>query len=385
MRGAGQHGQGGEVLKHLAIVPGDGIGKEVIDAGLRILDAVCEVSSFDYDGELFDIGSERYLRTGELLTDSDVAGLRGKDAIYFGAIGDPRVRPGVLEQGVLLRMRAVFDQYINLRPVTSWFPLVPLKRDVPFDIHFLRENTEDFYMGAGGVFGGGKGEARIRVSRELYDLEMDLAARPSNGDEFAFEIGLLSRKGVTRFADYAFGYAEARGLDKVTLVDKANVCTHIYGMQREIFEEKSKEHGMGLDFMYVDAMAMAMIVRPETFGVVAVPNLFGDILTDLGAQLQGGLGMGASGNINPSGVSMFEPIHGSAPDIAGQNKANPIAAALAAQMMLENLGYPEEGAMIRASVRRCLDDGLTTRDLGGGLTTAEAGEAIRRNVLGQRR
>jgi len=372
-------------LKHLAIIPGDGIGKEVMDVGINVLDAVSEISSFDYDGELFDIGSERYLKTGELLTQEDIDDLKKKDAIYFGAIGDPRVKPGVLEQGILLKMRAVFDQYINLRPVTSWFPFVPLKREVPFDIHFLRENTEDFYMGAGGTFDGSRKNAQVKVKREMYDLEMELRTNSSNNDDFAFEIGLLSRKGISRFADYAFNYAKARGEDKVTLVDKANVCTHIYGLQREIFEAKSKEYEMRLEYMFVDAMAMAMIVRPETFGTVAVPNLFGDILTDLGSQLQGGLGMGGSGNINPKGVSMFEPIHGSAPDIAGQKKANPIAAILAARMLLENQGYPEEGEMLRKAVRHCLDKQMTTPDLGGKLTTDEVGEVVCKYILEQKK
>lgn len=374
-------------MKHLAIIPGDGIGKEVIAAGMDVLDAVSEISSFQFDPEYVDIGSERYLRTGELLTDDDVRLLKSKDAIYFGAIGDPRVKPGVLEQGILLKMRAVFDQYINLRPVTSWFPLVPLKREVPFDIHFLRENTEDFYMGANGTFGPGAGgdRAHVHVRRELYDLDIDLEARSSNGDDFAFEIGLLSKRAVTRFADYACRYAQARGDSKVTLVDKANVITRNYGMQREIFAEKTKEYGLDLEFMFVDAMAMAMIVRPETFGTVAVPNLFGDILTDLGAQLQGGLGMGGSGNINPEGVSMFEPIHGSAPDIAGRGIANPIAAVLAAQMLLENQGFPEEGRMLHDAVRRSLDEGLTTPDLGGKLSTSEVGREIAEFVRSQRK
>ncbi len=371
-------------MKHLAIVPGDGIGKEVIDAGLLVLDAVSEISSFDYDGEVFDIGSDRYLRTGELLTDEDVSELKKKDAIYFGAIGSPKIAPGILEQGILLKMRATFDQYINLRPVTSWFPLVPLKREVPFDIHFLRENTEDFYMGAGGKFTADNRNSKVKVSRELYDLEIDLSAKVSNDDVFAYEVGLLSGKGISRFADYAFNYAKERGEDKITLVDKANVCTNVYGFQREIFTQKAEEHGMGLDFMLVDAMAMSMIVRPETFGTVAVPNLFGDILTDLGSQLQGGLGMGGSGNINPNGVSMFEPIHGSAPDIAGQGKANPIAAILAAQMLLEEQGYAKEGIMIHDAVRYCLDNGLTTADLGGKLNTMEAGKAIADRLLSQK-
>ena len=351
-------------VKHIAVVPGDGIGNEVIAAGMVVLDAVSQISSFQMDAEYVDIGSERYLKTGELLTDEDVALLKGKDAIYFGAIGDPRVAPGILEQGILLRMRAVFDQYINLRPATSWFPLVPLKREVPFDIHFLRENTEDFYMGANGTFGPNMGgdSAHVHVRRELYDLDIDINAKSSNNDDFAFEIGLLSKTAVTRFADYCCRYALNRGDRKVTLVDKANVITRNYGMQREIFKEKTAEYGLDLEFMFVDAMAMAMIVRPETFGTVAVPNLFGD----------------------PEGVSMFEPIHGSAPDIAGRGIANPIAAILAAQMLLENQGYPEEGKMLHDAVRHSLDTGRTTPDLGGTLKTPEVAKVIADYVLNQR-
>ena len=350
------------------------------------MEALCEISSFDFDGELFNIGGQRYLETGELLTDQDISDLKKKDAIYFGAIGDPRIKPGILEGGILLKMRAVFDQYINLRPVTSWFPYVPLKREVPFDIHFLRENTEDFYMGLGAKLRKDNGHrAEIGVKRESYDMGFDIKAEPSEDDEYSIEVGLLSRKGVTRFADYAFKYAQARGEDKVTLVDKANVITNNYGMQREIFQQKADEYGMKLDFMFVDAMSMAMIVRPETFGTVAVPNLFGDILTDLGAQLQGGLGMGGSGNINPHGLSMFEPIHGSAPDIAGQGKANPIAAVLAAEMLLDNQGFPEEGRMLHAAVRHCLDTMQVTPDLGGKLRTEEVGKAMVDFILNQKK
>ncbi|MDR0198386.1 MAG: 3-isopropylmalate dehydrogenase, partial [Methanomassiliicoccaceae archaeon] len=265
-------------MRHLAVIPGDGIGKEVVDVGMDIIDAISEISAFDYDAELFDIGSERYLRTGELVTEEDFDDMGKKDAIYFGAVGDPRVRPGILEKGIILNMRSRFDQFINLRPVTSWHPFVPLKKHFDFDICFLRENTEDFYMGAGGTFRNGK-SAKVSVKRKLYDLQIDLHPVSSSDDEYAFEIGLLSRKGVERFADHAFRTALKRGEDKLTLVDKANVCTSIYGMQREIFESKAKEYGIGLEFMYVDAMAMAMVVRPHTFGTVAVPNLFGDILT----------------------------------------------------------------------------------------------------------
>ena len=381
-------------MKHFAIIPGDGIGKEVIAAGMEVLDAVSQISSFEYDGEYSQIGSDRYLKTGELLTDQDISDLKKKDAIYFGAIGYPRVKPGILEGGILLKMRAVFDQYINLRPVTSWFPLVPLKREVDFDIHFLRENTEDFYMGLGKRFGpsysdkknaDGSYDVELGVKRESYNMDFKVNAHPTADDDYSIEIGLVSRKGITRWADYAMKYAIARGDDKVTLVDKANVITNNYGMQREIFQQKADEYGLKLEFMFVDAMSMAMIVRPETFGTVAVPNLFGDILTDLGAQLQGGLGMGGSGNINPNGVSMFEPIHGSAPDIAGQGKANPIAAVLAAQMLLENQGFPKEGKMLHDAVRYVLDHNQTTPDLGGKLKTAEVGKAIADFILNQKK
>ena len=367
-------------MKHLAIIPGDGIGKDVTDVGMEMIDVISEMSSFDYDAELFDIGSERYLRTGELIIEEEFDDLRKKDAIYFGAIGDPRVKPGVLEQGILLNMRARFDQYINLRPVTSWHPFVPLKKHFDFDICFLRENTEDFYMGAGGLMSNGK-NTKVKVRRELYNLDIDISPSSSSNDEFAFELGLLSRKGVERFADHAFATAIKRNEKRLTLVDKANVCTSIYGMQREIFSEKAEEYGVELEYMYVDAMAMAMMVRPDTFGTVAVPNLFGDILTDLGAQLQGGLGMGASGNINPKGVSMFEPIHGSAPDIAGQNKANPIAAVLAVKMMLDHLGYEDMGTLINNAVRKCLDEGKYTKDLGGELGTKEMGAEIKKALV----
>ncbi len=347
---------------------------------MRALDALAEMSSFDYDATYYDIGSERYLRDQTLVTEEEFDELAGKDAIYFGAIGDPRVKPGILEKGVLLAMRARFDQYINLRPVKSWHPHVPLKKETDFDIHFLRENTEDFYIGAGGRLVPGEMKQRMSIKRGLYDLDLKLKGKAEPEDEFAFEIGILSRKGVERFADYAFRYAAEKGHDKVTLVDKANVCSSIYGMQREIFQQKADDEGMNLDFMYVDAMAMAMLVRPESFGTVAVPNLFGDILTDLGAQLGGGLGMGASGNINPEGVSMFEPIHGSAPDIAGQGKANPFAALMAARMMLEQLGFPKEGEMLESALSGSLRDGATTPDLGGGLSTSEVTDHVIKRI-----
>ncbi len=265
--------------------------------------------------------------------DDDMTALKKKNVIYFEVIDDPRVKLSVLEQGILLMMRAVFDQYINLRPVTSWFLLVPLKREAPFDIHFLRENIEDFYMGANGFFGqphrGFK--QHVYVDRALYSLNID--ARSSNSDNFAFKIRLLFWIAVTRFADYRCRYAQLRGERKVTLVNKTNVITRKCSMQRQIFQEKAREYGLDLEFMFVDIMAM--IVRPETFGTIAILNLFGGVLTDLGMQLQGGLKMGRSGNINPERVSMFELIHKFTLDIVGRGIANLIAVMLVAQMLLK--------------------------------------------------
>ncbi|HIJ00819.1 MAG: 3-isopropylmalate dehydrogenase [Candidatus Methanomethylophilaceae archaeon] len=363
-------------MRSLAIIPGDGIGPEVIAEGIRVLEAISEISSFSFEAEYFEIGSERYLRNGILITDEEYDALSKKDAIYFGAIGDPRVRPGILEKGILLAMRARFDQYINLRPVRSWHPYVPLKKHFDFNMHFLRENTEDFYIGAGGNLTPGAMEQDMTIRRGLYRLDLSLKAKAEPEDEFGFEIGVLSRKGVERFAEYAIEYAIAHGHHRVTLVDKANVCPSMYGMQRTIFQEKADDKGIEMEYMYVDAMAMAMLIRPHTFGTIAVPNLFGDILTDLGAQLGGGLGMGASGNINPNGVSMFEPIHGSAPDIAGQGKANPFAALMAAKMMLDHLGYAGEAEMLESALTVSLQQNATTPDLGGSLRTSEVTDFV---------
>jgi 3-isopropylmalate dehydrogenase len=255
-----------------------------------------------------------------------------------------------------------------------------LKNEAPFNITFIRENTEDFYMGAGGVLKGGKGKASLRIERSMYDLGIDMESSSSNSDDYAFEIGILSRKGVERFVDFVMGYAKRAGLDNVTVVDKANVCTSLYGLWREVFRERSEKTGVGVEFMFVDAMAMALVRNPGRYGVVATPNMFGDILTDLGAEIQGSLGLSASGNINPSGVSMFEPVHGSAPDIAGKKKANPFGAILAAKLMLDHLGKADLGKRIENGVGSAMKKGIVTPDLGGGSTTDEVGDAVADHV-----
>ncbi len=360
----------------IAVAPGDGIGKDVIAEGVKVLNALAEVEHIDLELNFMDLGSDRYLRTGELLTDEDIAFIGKHQAVFFGAIGDPRVAPGVLEKGILIKMRTTFDQYINLRPSKAWHPYTPLKTEKNFNIIFLRENTEDFYMGAGGVLKGTNAEVALQLKRELYTMDLTVSERSTSSDEYAFEVGMMSRKGIERFADYSFELAKQMGKEKVTAVDKANVCTSLYGLWRDVFTAKSKEHGIPVEYMYVDAMAMALVRAPERFGIVACPNMFGDILTDIGAEIMGGLGVAASGNINPKGVSMFEPVHGSAPDIAGQGKANPIAAILAAKMMIDQLGRPDLGKQIEFAVKRAMQQKQVTADMGGNLTTQQAGDVI---------
>ncbi len=360
----------------IAVAPGDGIGKEVIAEGVKVLQAAADAEGVTLQLDHMDLGSDRYLRTGELLTDEDIAFMRRHQAVYFGAIGDPRVAPGVLEKGILIKMRTTFDQYVNMRPSKAWHPYTPLKGEKNFDIVFLRENTEDLYMGAGGVLKGRQAEAKMTLKRELYSVDLNLSSKVSSDEEFAFEIGMMSRRGIERFADYCFETAKRLNRPKVTAVDKANVCTELYGLWREVFDARSKQHGIPVEYMFVDAMAMALVRAPERFGVVACPNMFGDILTDLGAEIMGGLGVAASGNICPGGVSMFEPVHGSAPDIAGQGKANPIAAILAAKIMVDTLGRQDIGNMIEWAVKMAMKQKKVTADMGGTLSTAQAGDAI---------
>jgi len=360
----------------VAVIPGDGIGEEVIAEGLKVLRVMEENDSLKLDTVEMEMGANRYLRSGDLLTDEDVALLTEQNAIYFGAIGDPRVAPGILERGILLAMRARFDQFVNHRPVKSWHPFTPLRSEREFYIDFLRENTEDVYMGAGGTFSASDPSSSVHIERGMYTLDLELNAFMDKDNDFAFEIGLLSRNGVERFAEYVMEFAKKRGESKVTVVDKANVCKQLYGLWREVFSQKGEEHGLDLDFMFVDAMAMALVRRPWDYGVVATPNMFGDILTDLGAEVQGGIGLAASGNITPFGVSMFEPVHGSAPDIAGQGKANPFGAFLAAKMMLDQFGHPDLGKRLQDAIGLCISNGTLTPDMGGTSTTSQVGDAV---------
>jgi len=364
----------------IAVIPGDGIGPEVIREGVKVLSAAAEAKS-DQKLEFveFPYGAEHYLKTGELVSEDGLKKLSKMDAIYLGALGDPRVQTGALEQGILLKLRFYFEQYINLRPI-KLYPGVPcpLKNKGPEHINFyvVRENTEDFYVGIGGR-AKGKSRAKLEVLRSIYQAKFDLDIDVAR-DEIAYQIGVVSRKGTERAIRYAFELARKKGKKRVTSVDKANVLTHVYSLWREVFKQVAKEYSeIETEFAFVDAVTMWFIKNPEWYQVVVTPNMFGDIITDLGAMIQGGLGLAPGGNINPEGVSMFEPIHGSAPKHAGKNVANPFATILAGQMMLEHLGEAGAADKVERAVIDVLKEGkIRTYDLGGKSSTSEVGDAV---------
>jgi 3-isopropylmalate dehydrogenase len=342
----------------IAVIPGDGTGPEVVDEGLKVLQAVAGPGGIKFDFTFYDLGGERYLRTGETLPDSVVQELRLFNAIYLGAIGHPDVAPGILEKGILLKARFELDQYINLRPVVL-YPGVdtPLKDKGPEDINFVvvRENTEGLYAGAGGVLKYG------------------------TPDEVAVQESINTRKGVDRCLKYAFELARKRNkAKKVTLVGKTNVLTYASGLWFRAFEAMAPMYPeINTDYAHVDATCMWFVKNPEWFDVVVTDNLFGDIITDLGAIIQGGMGVAAGGNINPEGVSMFEPIGGSAPKYTGLQVVNPIAAIAAAQMMLETLGEAKAAAAVDAGIKEVAANHMKSMAAGKmGHTTIQVGDLI---------
>jgi isocitrate/isopropylmalate dehydrogenase len=366
-------------LRKIAVIPGDGVGPEVVREAMRVLEVVSEKRSIPLDYEEFPLGAGHYLETGEVISDETLRRLEDKDAILLGAMGDPRVKPGVLEKGILLRLRFHFDQYVNLRPVLLYdgipSALAGDRRDV--SMRFVRENTEDFYVGLGGRVKAGVTTEELTLRRKAYEAKFNIGIDLSGEDELAYQIGVITRGGARRVVDYAFALAKAKGVDLVTSVDKANVLTEMYGLWREEVLAASARHGIRSELLYVDAVALHMVRNPQRFKILVTPNLFGDILTDLGAALQGGLGFAPSGNISPNGVSMFEPVHGSAPDIAGLGLANPVGAVLSSALMLDTLGYCEAGEMIEGAVKDVLKDGKhRTPDIGGTTSTTRMGDAI---------
>jgi len=342
----------------IAVIPGDGTGPEVVREGLKVLDAVGKKYNFKYETKIFDFSGERYLKTGKTVDDADIAELKQYTAIFLGAVGHPDVKPGILETGVLLKLRFALDQYINLRPVKLYnSAFTPLKDKKPEDIDFVvvRENSEGLYKGMG----------------EFKDK--------GTQDEVAIQISYNTRKGVERCLRYAFELTRARNKKKkLTLCGKTNVLTYAWDLWERTFKEISKEYpDVTTDYAHVDATTMWFVKNPEWFDVIVTDNLFGDIITDLGAMIQGGMGIAAGGNINPQGVSMFEPIGGSAPKYTGKNVINPLAAICAVGMMLENIGEVKAGQAIEAAVIEIVAKKLKSLAAGKmGYSTTEVGDLV---------
>lgn len=370
----------------IPVIPGDGIGPEIIAEGRKVIDAAGEKFGFDVDWTEFPHGADHYLETGELISEDSLKELSGYKAIYLGSIGDDRIAPGVLEKGILLAARFYFDQYINLRPIKLlegvW---TPIKDKTPADIDFtvVRENTEDFYIGIGGRAKKGVSKDLLEVSRYLYSAKFGLDIE-TDSEEIGYQIGMISKEGTQRVMRYAFDLAE-KSKKHVSSVDKANVLSDIYGFWREEFENVASEHpDVSTDFNYVDAITMWFVKNPEWFDIVVTPNMFGDIITDLGAMVQGGMGLAPGGNINPEGTSMFEPIHGSAPKYKGMNRVNPIATIWAGAMMIEQLGEKEAADSIVSAIEtNILEANVRTYDMGGSAGTSDVGDDIARIVLGK--
>ena len=370
----------------IPVIPGDGIGPEIIAEGRKVIDAAGEKFGFDVDWVEFPHGADHYLETGELISEDSLKELSGYKGIYLGSIGDDRIAPGVLEKGILLAARFYFDQYINLRPIKLldgvW---CPIKDKTPADIDFtvVRENTEDFYIGIGGRAKSGTSKDLLEVHRTLYSAKFGLDIE-TDSEEIGYQVGMISKEGTQRVISYAFDLAE-KSKKHVSSVDKANVLSDIYGFWREEFNAVAEKHpDVTTDFNYVDAMTMWFVKNPEWFDVVVTPNMFGDIITDLGAMVQGGLGLAPGGNINPEGTSMFEPIHGSAPKYKGQNKVNPIATIWAGAMLIEQMGEKEAADAIVSAIETNISEAkVQTYDMGGSAGTSDVGDDIARIVLGK--
>ncbi|MHB8164455.1 MAG: isocitrate/isopropylmalate dehydrogenase family protein [Methanoregula sp.] len=361
----------------IASIGGDGIGPEIVAEGKKVLEAAGERFNFDIQWTDFDIGADRYINSRKLVTEDELKELSKFKAIYFGAIGDERVQPGILEKGILLALRFHFDMYVNLRPIKLLEGVeTPLANKTPADIDFVvvRENTEDFYVGIGSRFKKHE-KKELNVIRDIYSVKFGLDVE-SDAEEVAYQIGVVTREGSRRVQTYAFDLAMQRE-KKLTSVDKANVLSDVYGLWRDVFTETAKAYPeVKTDFNFVDAVTMWFVKNPEWFDVVVTPNMFGDIITDLGAMIQGGLGLAPGGNINPKGTSMFEPIHGSAPKYKGMGVANPIATIWAGSLLLDHIGEHKAAAAVVTAIEQSIKDGIVTKDMGGSARTTKAGSYI---------
>ena len=348
----------------IAVLPGDGTGPEVVAEGLKVLDAVSEKYGIKYEKIHYDLGGEKYKKTGEILPESVLKELRTVDSIFLGAIGHPDVKPGILEKGLLLKLRFSLEQYINLRPV-KLYPGVwtPIKDKGPesIDFVFVRENNEGLYVGEG----------------EFIDK--------GTPDEVAVQVSRNTRRGIDKCLKYAFEFTRKRNKRKqLTLVGKTNVLTYAFDLWERAFNEMGEKEYPDIkrDYAHVDATCMWMIKNPEWFDVLVTDNMFGDIVTDLGAMIQGGMGIAAGGNINPKGVSMFEPIGGSAPKYTGQNVINPLAAICAGGLMLDILGETEASKKIEEAVMKVTPklDSLSAGKMG--YSTQEVGDLVVKEIVG---
>jgi 3-isopropylmalate dehydrogenase len=344
----------------IAVIAGDGIGQEVTAEAVKVLHAAGEKFGRTFDLEHLPWSAEHFLATGETLPANGYDLLREFDAIFIGALGDPRVPDNRHARDILLGTRFELDLYVNYRPVRLLDErLCPLKGRGPQDVSFVvfRENTEGVYVGIGGRF------------------------KPNTVDEVAIQEEINTYKGVHRIVRHAFEHAQANGLTRVCMADKSNAMTHGHALWQRVFKELAPQYpSIVATHYYIDALAMYMVLDPGQFEVIVTNNLFGDIITDLGATLQGGLGMAASGNLHPGRTSMFEPVHGSAPKFAGRNVANPIGAVASMGLLLESLGAKAEAAAIDAAVLKAVKANQVTSDVGGRLGTREAGDYIARAV-----
>jgi 3-isopropylmalate dehydrogenase len=344
----------------IAVVPGDGIGIEVTGEAVKVLRAAADVAGLQLELESLPWGAEHYLRTGVTIPPNGYALLQEFDAVFVGALGDPRVPDNRHARDILLGTRFELDLYVNYRPVRLLDErLCPLKGRKTADVDFVvfRENTEGVYVGVGGRF------------------------KPGTADEVAVQEEINTYKGVHRIVRHAFEFAAAETLSTVCMADKSNAMTHGHALWQRVFRQVAAEYpDIEARHLYIDALALLMVQDPSQFRVIVTNNLFGDIITDLGAALQGGLGMAASGNLHPGRTSMFEPVHGSAPPLAGKNVANPFGAILSCALMLGYLGHGREARAIEAAVQQAVAEGQGTRDIGGSLGTREAGDYIQKLI-----
>ena len=347
-------------MAKIAVVRGDGIANEVMPEAEETLQAAAEAASFPVEFTYFDWGSERYLREGRGMPEDACDTLRGFDAVFQGAIGDPRVPGSIVQEQVIMGIRFGLDLYANIRPCRLYHPdLTPIKGKGTGDIDHVifRENTEGLYSGVGGLF------------------------KQGTPDEVALQEEVHTYKGVERVVRAAFVFAERHGRRKVTVADKAGGLKFAGALWRRVYAEVRADYpGIESNAMHIDAVAMELIRHPEDFDIVVTENMFGDILSDITSALVGGVGMAPSANLNIEGVSMFEPVHGTAPDIAGRGISNPVAATLTAALLLDHLGCAGGAEAIRRAVEGAIEAGERTGDLGGSLSTRECGEAIRRRL-----